>query len=97
MISSNRSVRHFYNLARENADSFLTLTRAGREWGVSTGRKRRCGWLDLVVLKYSAAINHYTVLNLTKLDVLDTFAVIKVRILCYLCCYLPTWFFKLCV
>lgn len=26
----------------------------GREWGVSTGRKRRCGWLDLVVVKYSA-------------------------------------------
>jgi len=51
----------------------------GREWGVSTGRKRRCGWLDLVVLKYSTAINHYTVLNITKLDVLDTFKTIKVR------------------
>ncbi|KAG6003583.1 hypothetical protein E4U21_001870 [Claviceps maximensis] len=52
----------------------------GREWGVSTGRKRRCGWLDLVVLKYSTAINHYTLLNLTKLDVLDTFPTIKVAI-----------------
>jgi len=50
----------------------------GREWGVSTGRKRRCGWLDLVVLRYSNAVNHYTALNLTKLDVLDTFPVIKV-------------------
>jgi len=50
----------------------------GREWGVSTGRKRRCGWLDLVVLKYSNNVNHYTVLNLTKLDVLDTFKTIKV-------------------
>ncbi|KAG5918026.1 hypothetical protein E4U22_000563 [Claviceps purpurea] len=52
----------------------------GREWGVSTGRKRRCGWLDLVVLKYSHAINHYTRLNLTKLDVLDTFPTIKVAV-----------------
>ncbi|KAK3332872.1 Adenylosuccinate synthetase [Cercophora scortea] len=41
----------------------------GREWGVSTGRKRRCGWLDLVVVKYSTAINHYTVLNLTKVAI----------------------------
>ncbi|KAL1837918.1 hypothetical protein VTJ49DRAFT_3264 [Mycothermus thermophilus] len=52
----------------------------GREWGVSTGRKRRCGWLDLVVLKYSAAVNYYTSWNLTKLDVLDTFPVIKVAV-----------------
>ena len=52
----------------------------GREWGVSTGRKRRCGWLDLVVLKYSTAINNYTALNLTKLDILDTFETIKVAV-----------------
>ncbi|KAK0615312.1 Adenylosuccinate synthetase [Bombardia bombarda] len=56
------------------------LQEIGREWGVSTGRKRRCGWLDLVVLKYSTAVNHYTVLNLTKLDVLDTFKTIKVAV-----------------
>ncbi|KAL2024643.1 hypothetical protein VTK56DRAFT_6844 [Thermocarpiscus australiensis] len=56
------------------------LQQIGREWGVSTGRKRRCGWLDLVVLKYSASVNYYTAWNLTKLDVLDTFPVIKVAI-----------------
>lgn len=56
------------------------LQEIGREWGVSTGRKRRCGWLDLVVLKYSTAVNHYTVLNLTKLDILDSFPTIKVAI-----------------
>ncbi len=56
------------------------LQEIGREWGVSTGRKRRCGWLDLVVLKYSVSINHYTALNLTKLDVLDTFPVLKVAV-----------------
>ena len=52
----------------------------GFEFGVTTGRKRRCGWLDLVVLKYSTWINGYTSLNITKLDVLDTFKEIKVAI-----------------
>lgn len=47
---------------------------------MTTGRRRRCGWLDLVVLKHSVAINHYTVLNLTKLDVLDTFKTLKIAI-----------------
>ncbi|KAF2674496.1 Adenylosuccinate synthetase [Microthyrium microscopicum] len=56
------------------------LQEIGREWGVSTGRKRRCGWLDLVVVKYSTAVNHYTALNITKLDVLDTFSTIKIAV-----------------
>lgn len=56
------------------------LQEIGREWGTSTGRRRRCGWLDLVVVKYSTSINYYTALNLTKLDVLDTFETIKVAI-----------------
>ncbi|KAF9767821.1 hypothetical protein IL306_014949 [Fusarium sp. DS 682] len=56
------------------------LQEIGREWGTSTGRRRRCGWLDLVVVKYSTSINYYTSLNLTKLDVLDTFETIKVAI-----------------
>lgn len=54
------------------------LQEIGREWGTSTGRRRRCGWLDLVVVKYSNSINYYTSLNLTKLDVLDTFETIKI-------------------
>jgi adenylosuccinate synthase len=54
------------------------LQKIGREFGVTTGRPRRCGWLDLVVVKYSTAINHYTKLNVTKLDILDDFPVIKV-------------------
>lgn len=49
------------------------LQSQGREFGVTTGRRRRCGWLDLVLLKYSTAINHYTSFNFTKLDVLDDF------------------------
>lgn len=52
----------------------------GAEFGVTTGRKRRCGWLDLVVMKYSTAINGYTSLNITKLDVLDTFKEIKMGV-----------------
>ncbi|EGW32323.1 uncharacterized protein SPAPADRAFT_61399 [Spathaspora passalidarum NRRL Y-27907] len=52
----------------------------GAEYGVTTGRKRRCGWLDLVVLKYSNMINGYTSLNITKLDVLDTFKTIDVGV-----------------
>ncbi|RLV94586.1 Adenylosuccinate synthetase [Spathaspora sp. JA1] len=52
----------------------------GAEYGVTTGRKRRCGWLDLVVLKYSSLINGYTSLNITKLDVLDTFKTIEVGV-----------------
>jgi adenylosuccinate synthase len=54
------------------------LQEIGREFGVTTGRRRRCGWLDLVVVKYSTAINHYTSLNVTKLDILDTFPTIKI-------------------
>lgn len=54
------------------------LQRVGREFGVTTGRKRRCGWLDLVVLRHSCIINHYDLFNLTKLDVLDGIHEIKV-------------------
>jgi len=56
------------------------LQEIGREWGTSTGRRRRCGWLDLVVVKYSNSINYYDSLNLTKLDVLDTFETLKIAI-----------------
>lgn len=54
------------------------LQEVGAEWGVTTGRRRRCGWLDLVVLRYSTLINGYSSLNLTKLDVLDQLKEIKV-------------------
>ncbi|KAF7799358.1 hypothetical protein EIP86_010590 [Pleurotus ostreatoroseus] len=54
------------------------LQEVGHEYGTTTGRRRRCGWLDLVVMKYSTLINGYDTLNLTKLDVLDDFKEIKV-------------------
>ncbi|KAF7721973.1 phosphoribosylaminoimidazole carboxylase ade2 [Apophysomyces ossiformis] len=56
------------------------LQTVGFEFGVTTGRKRRCGWLDLVVLKYSTMVNGYTSLNITKLDILDQLPVIKVAV-----------------
>jgi adenylosuccinate synthase len=54
------------------------LAEKGAEFGATTGRPRRCGWLDLVALKYSVMINGITEIALTKLDVLDHFDEIKV-------------------
>ncbi|CAG9565640.1 unnamed protein product [Danaus chrysippus] len=56
------------------------LQSRGHEVGVTTRRVRRCGWLDLVVLKYTAAVNGYSSLCLTKLDILDTLKEIKVGV-----------------
>ncbi|EDO32382.1 predicted protein [Nematostella vectensis] len=52
----------------------------GREFGVTTGRRRRCGWLDLVMIKYSHMINGFTALAIAKLDVLDTFEEVKLGV-----------------
>jgi adenylosuccinate synthase len=46
---------------------------AGREFGTVTGRERRCGWLDLVALRYAVRVNGITTLALTKLDILGEF------------------------
>ena len=46
----------------------------GHEFGTTTGRKRRCGWFDAVILRYAARVNGLTELFLTKLDVLSGFA-----------------------
>ncbi len=54
------------------------LRRLGGEFGATTGRPRRCGWLDLVALRYSVMVNGITELALTKLDVLSHFAEIPV-------------------
>ncbi len=54
------------------------LREAGHEFGATTGRPRRCGWLDLVALKYSVMINGVTQLIMTKGDVLSSFETIKV-------------------
>ncbi len=52
----------------------------GGEFGATTGRPRRCGWLDLVALKYSAMVNGFSGLALMKLDVLDGLDSIRVGV-----------------
>jgi len=54
------------------------LRELGSEFGTVTGRERRCGWLDLVALRYAARLNGFTSLALTKLDVLSAFAELPV-------------------
>jgi adenylosuccinate synthase len=53
------------------------LASVGAEYGTTTGRSRRCGWLDIPQLKYSVTINGFTSLNLTKVDVLTGLSEIK--------------------
>lgn len=55
-----------------------TMGRVGKEFGATTGRPRRCGWLDLVTLKYAVQINGVTKLMMMKGDVLSGFKTLKV-------------------
>lgn len=59
-------------------DDGAMLAKNGVEFGATTGRPRRCGWLDLVALKRAIQMNGVTGICVTKLDVLDTFEQIKV-------------------
>jgi len=61
-----------------NNDIGNHLREKGREYGVTTGRPRRCGWLDLYQLNYSLMLGGLTSINLTKLDILDDLDEIKV-------------------
>jgi len=54
------------------------LRRLGHEFGAVTGRPRRCGWFDALVVRYAARVNGLTALAVTKLDVLDSFETIPV-------------------
>ncbi len=55
-----------------------TMARVGHEFGATTGRPRRCGWLDLVALKYAVHVNGVTKLMMMKGDVLSGFKALKV-------------------
>ena len=55
-----------------------TLRRCGGEFGATTGRPRRCGWFDAVVARYAQRVNGIDYWAMTKLDVLDTFPVVKI-------------------
>lgn len=56
------------------------LRAAGFEYGTTTGRPRRCGWLDVPALKYACDVNGFSSLNLTKLDVLSSFPQLKLGV-----------------
>jgi adenylosuccinate synthase len=56
------------------------LQKIGHEFGATTGRPRRCGWLDLNVVKFSNKINGLISINMTKLDVLTGIKKIKVAV-----------------
>ena len=61
-----------------NDDQGEALARSGDEFGATTGRPRRCGWLDAVALKHAIRINGISKMFLTKFDVLDEFDAVKV-------------------
>ena len=54
------------------------LRERGREYGATTGRARRCGWMDTLVVRHAVRVNGFTSIALTKLDVLDTLDEIKI-------------------
>lgn len=54
------------------------LRSRGREFGATTGRPRRCGWIDLLLIKHAVRVNGFTSIAITKLDVLDTLDELKI-------------------
>ncbi|KAF0038137.1 hypothetical protein F2P81_008621 [Scophthalmus maximus] len=64
---------------QDNETGALLQSR-GREVGVTTGRRRRCGWLDLILVRYAHMVNGFSAIALTKLDILDTLSEIKVGV-----------------
>jgi len=60
-------------VSEDRAEVGEQLRLKGEEFGTTTGRARRCGWLDLLHARWAADANHFTSVVLTKLDVLDTF------------------------
>lgn len=61
-----------------NDETGEALRKLGNEFGATTGRPRRCGWIDLVALKFACMINGVTKVIMTKADVLDSFSELQV-------------------
>jgi len=59
-------------------DAGMHLSQVGAEYGTTTGRARRCGWLDIPQLKFSTMINGFTAVNLTKIDVMTGMGEVKI-------------------
>jgi len=64
--------------SEEDNETGEKIRQLGHEFGATTGRERRCGWIDLPALKYAIMINGVTELSMMKADVLDTFESLKV-------------------
>ena len=64
----------------EDSDIGEDLGKRGHEFGVTTGRKRRIGWFDVNVLKYSHMINNFSSINLTKLDIFSPLKQLKIGV-----------------
>jgi adenylosuccinate synthase len=62
----------------KKGEAGMHMSQVGAEYGTTTGRARRCGWLDIPQLKYSAMINGFTAVNLTKIDVLTGLEQVKI-------------------
>ncbi len=71
-------VGHGPFLTEQDNDIGNTMQEVGGEFGTTTGRRRRCGWFDLVILGYAVRLNTLTALAITKLDVLSEFDTLKV-------------------
>jgi len=56
------------------------IRKVGHEFGTTTGRPRRCGWLDAFAMKYTHMINNFNVINMTKLDVLSGLDTVKLGV-----------------
>ncbi|MBS1690176.1 MAG: adenylosuccinate synthetase, partial [Bacteroidetes bacterium] len=63
-----------------NDETGEALRKAGNEFGATTGRPRRCGWIDLVALRYAVMLSGVTKLIVTKADVMDHFNPIKAAV-----------------
>jgi adenylosuccinate synthase len=66
--------------SEEDNETGALLRKIGHEYGATTGRERRCGWIDLVALKYAIMINGVTQLVITKVDVMNDFDEIKAAV-----------------
>jgi adenylosuccinate synthase len=63
-----------------NDDQGELMRKTGHEFGTTTGRPRRCGWLDVPVVHFSHALNGFSSINITKLDVLSPFKEVKIGV-----------------
>lgn len=70
----------YFATEQKDNDAYRTLQTRGQEVGATTGRVRRCGWFDAVVVRESVRVNAMSGLAIMKLDVLDTFPTVRIAV-----------------